>query len=235
MIHLIRRPYKSSIGLTVKPCGQIEMQGSKSVSFRELEDFLRSQWSWVEKQLDNWKQLRKKYPMKKFLAGESFLFQGRKIKLAFLSGTKGFTVNHDHLIYEWTKHRELHPQFLRQNLLYFYEQEGKKLLKERVSFFSQQMNLLPSSLRIGSQKTLWGSCSNSGAISLNWRLLAAPLPVLEYVIIHELIHLKYLDHSKSFWQWVSRWCPDYLVQEKWLKNHSYALDFLLPRPELHNP
>ena len=89
------------------------------------------------------------------------------------------------------------------------------------------MRLVPKAVRVGSQRSLWGSCSSEGNISLNWRLVVAPPEVMNYVVTHELAHLKYLDHSAAFWSLVARFCPDYKKYEAWLGHNTYTPDFLL--------
>jgi predicted metal-dependent hydrolase len=78
-------------------------------------------------------------------------------------------------------------------------------------------------LTIRGQRTRWGSCSPTGALSFNWRLLLAPEPVLDYVIWHEVCHLEVMDHSASFWALVARRCPDYRDQVRWLRRYGATL------------
>jgi predicted metal-dependent hydrolase len=73
---------------------------------------------------------------------------------------------------------------------------------------------------VRNQRSRWGSCSRRGTISLNWRLIQTPVSVRDYVILHELAHLKEMNHSKRFWREVARLCPDYKEAENWLKRHS---------------
>jgi predicted metal-dependent hydrolase len=82
-----------------------------------------------------------------------------------------------------------------------------------------------SKLTIRGQRTRWASCSRSGAMSFNWRLLLAPEPVLDYVIWHEVCHLEVMDHSPRFWSVLGRWCPDYREQARWLRRHGQTLVF----------
>ncbi len=80
-----------------------------------------------------------------------------------------------------------------------------------------------SSLSIRGQRTRWASCSPSGAMSFNWRLLLAPEAVLDYVVWHEVCHLEVMDHSPRFWNLLSRRCPDYRAQSAWLRRHGATL------------
>jgi predicted metal-dependent hydrolase len=78
-------------------------------------------------------------------------------------------------------------------------------------------------LSIRGQRTRWASCSRSGAMSFNWRLLLAPEAVLEYVIWHEVCHLEIMDHSPRFWTLLARRCPDYREHQRWLRRHGQTL------------
>jgi predicted metal-dependent hydrolase len=80
-----------------------------------------------------------------------------------------------------------------------------------------------SSIRIGDQKTRWGSCSSNGTLSFSWRLMLAPPRVLDYVVIHELCHLTYMNHSREFWAKVASIDPDYREHRKWLKDNGDSL------------
>lgn len=80
-----------------------------------------------------------------------------------------------------------------------------------------------SKLTIRGQRTRWASCSRSGAMSFNWRLLLAPEPVLGYVVWHEVCHLEVMDHSPRFWTLLARRCPDYREQARWLRRHGQTL------------
>ncbi len=85
------------------------------------------------------------------------------------------------------------------------------------------LGVAPRAIRIGNQKTLWGSCSARGVISLNWRLLAAPRPIFEYVVVHELCHLRERNHGPRFWRLVGNVLPDYRERRAWPRRHGVAL------------
>jgi predicted metal-dependent hydrolase len=80
-----------------------------------------------------------------------------------------------------------------------------------------------SRVTVRNQRSRWGSCSRRGTISLNWRLVQAPLFVRDYIILHELAHLKEMNHSRRFWREVARLCPDFARAERWLKANSELL------------
>ena len=98
-------------------------------------------------------------------------------------------------------------------------------LPRRVLELAAQYECQVRRVVIRNQRTRWGSCSCHGAISLNWRLIQLPAHVRDYIIIHELMHLRHLNHSPRFWAEVEKSCPDYRTAEDWLKRHATQVGF----------
>ena len=96
-------------------------------------------------------------------------------------------------------------------------------LPPRVMEFAALHGMTVNRVTVRSQKSRWGSCSRRGTISLNWRLIQAPPPVRDYIILHELAHCRQMNHSEKFWHEVEQLCPDYRQAERWLKQHSNLL------------
>lgn len=104
-----------------------------------------------------------------------------------------------------------------------YREAAREYITKRAGHWADLMGVTYSSIAIRSQKTRWGSCSSRGTLSFNWKLMLAPPPVLDYVIIHELCHLVHMNHSADFWKCVSIYMPDYKIKRQWLKNHGHEL------------
>ena len=96
-------------------------------------------------------------------------------------------------------------------------------LPARALELATQHGLVFSKVTVRNQRTRWGSCSVKGAISLNWRLVQTPESVRDYIILHELAHLRQMNHSTRFWREVARICPDYEAAAHWLKRNSRIL------------
>jgi predicted metal-dependent hydrolase len=96
-------------------------------------------------------------------------------------------------------------------------------LPSRVLELAARHGLTVRRVTVRSQKSRWGSCSRRGTISLNWRLIQTPAFVSDYICLHELMHLRQMNHSPRFWQEMERVCPDYRMAERWLKEHSGLL------------
>jgi predicted metal-dependent hydrolase len=105
----------------------------------------------------------------------------------------------------------------------FLRQHARAILRERATAWAVVMQVQFRRLSVRDQRTRWGSCSADGGLNFSWRLVMAPLPVLEYVVIHELMHLRELNHSSRFWDGVATYCPGYKVQRAWLKENGARL------------
>jgi predicted metal-dependent hydrolase len=105
----------------------------------------------------------------------------------------------------------------------WYRRAAKAEIAQRVEHAVATAGVDYERLSIRGQRTRWGSCSSSGTLSFNWRLLLAPEAVLDYVVWHEVCHLRVPDHSKRFWRLVERHVPGYRAQERWLRRYGSAL------------
>jgi predicted metal-dependent hydrolase len=94
---------------------------------------------------------------------------------------------------------------------------------EYVERHARPHGLLPAAVRVKEQKWLWGSCSTKGAINLNWRLIFAPPAVFEYVVVHELCHLREAHHRAAFWRLVQEILPEFEAQRRWLRGNGHLL------------
>lgn len=114
---------------------------------------------------------------------------------------------------------------------------AREVILARVGHWASVLNLEYGRVFVKDQRTLWGSCSARKNLNFNWRLAAAPPEALDYVVIHELCHLRELNHSKRFWDLVRAACPGYKAQRRWLRDNCALLRdparaaFIIARPE----
>lgn len=111
----------------------------------------------------------------------------------------------------------------REQLEKWYRKEAAALLSEKAEEFAERLQVTYEDIRIKDQKSRWGSCSSKGNLNFNWRIIMAPEMICDYVVIHELCHLVYLDHSEKFWRLVESICPGYKQYKKWLKINGQRL------------
>jgi len=114
-------------------------------------------------------------------------------------------------------------QQVKKQLESYFKQQAELLINERLSLISKQITLTPTKINIRQYSARWGSCNNRGEVSFNYLLMMTPLAVIDYVIVHELCHLEYLNHSRDFWQLVEQHSPNYQLAKKWLSDHQPQL------------
>lgn len=105
----------------------------------------------------------------------------------------------------------------------YYKAKAKKMIRERLVHFNLHYQFDYNRVFFRNQKTRWGSCSSKRNLNFNWRLVLAPLDILDYVVVHELCHLEQMNHSKAFWNLVAEQAPDYKKRRKWLKENQHLL------------
>lgn len=98
-------------------------------------------------------------------------------------------------------------------------EQARKVLVEKTEYYAELLQVTYQKIRIGNQKTRWGSCSSRGTISYNWHLVLMPERILDYVVVHELCHVMEMNHSPGFWSKVESVLPDYKERREWLKKH----------------
>jgi predicted metal-dependent hydrolase len=239
-----RRPYRRTVGVTLRLNGQIQVSAPACTSLAQIHQFLTAHQDWIERTLGKYQTLRQAHPQKTYARGERFPFLGEKLVLDYQQGRGerwGIRREGERLVIDvpagkWASfapeqaHIELAPLVAR-----FFEASGRQILSERLKVYSARMQLAPTGVSFRSQKTRWGSCSGNGRISLNWRLVFAPLEVVDYVVAHELAHLRHHNHSAAFWALVATQIPEPLRCRRWLRDHLYDSDFLARQSELHAP
>lgn len=127
----------------------------------------------------------------------------------------------DHHIFvsnNWTE------QTCQKKLILWFKEKAEDIFKDRTDLYAQQMNLFPKKLLLSNAKKRWGSCTSTKIIRLNWRLINCPIPIIDYVIVHELAHLKEMNHGKQFWNLVKTHFPKYKESQEWLKNKQRLLE-----------
>lgn len=176
---------------------------------------------WVLEKKAKYDAYREQAPERKFEEGEKFPYRGEPHELVI--ERRSVSQIEDGTIRLAAHH--VNQTSIQQALERFYRRMARKLIEERVEQYADEMGVTYDTLEIRNQRTKWGSCSSSGTLGINWRLIMAPDEILEYVVIHELAHLEEENHGKAFWSLVSQFDPNYREHANWLDQNSAQLIF----------
>ncbi len=111
----------------------------------------------------------------------------------------------------------------KEKMLEWYKIKALEKLRERAELYSNSTGWKFKSLKINNAQTRWGSCGPNGSLNFSWKLIMAPLNIIDYVVVHELAHINEMNHSVRFWNKVKTIIPDYKQREKWLKENRMSL------------
>lgn len=187
----------------------------------DILHWLASKKQWIARQAE------KAVPQREYRVGEQFWFLGQQLELAPAEQPQKSTIslvkstNGSGLLASPNKATQ--PEKICAGIHSWYQREAADFLPQRFDALVAQTGFKPSGLEIKYYKSRWGSCTSKRVIQLNWRLMMVPETVIDYVIIHELCHLKHFNHSKAFWALVEKHCPDHRAQRRWLKDHASEL------------
>lgn len=203
MEYTLTKSKRKTISITVKD-GSIFVRAPKNVSNKRVDEFVTSKEKWIKKHLSVQFNDNKQKENFKLDYGSEILLLGKKIPVNELLtnlNVEDFK-NHDILV---------------DKLKEYYRSKAKEILNSKVKVFSKKMGLFPTNVRITSAKTRWGSCSSKGNVNFSWYLVMADEDEIDYVVIHELAHLKEMNHSKRFWAIVANYIPDWKLRRNKLK------------------
>ncbi|WP_027358233.1 M48 family metallopeptidase [Desulforegula conservatrix] len=210
------RTRRKSVSITITPKSEIIVRAPLGLSDEIIFDIVLKKHAWIKDKIGQISNIKEKA----FAPGESFPFLGSSYILQSTLNRNNIGVNGDRL--------EIPESFLHdaeKKLFEWYKNQALKILSERCAMVSEKTGIRPSSLKITGAKKRWGSCGHRGNINLSWRLAMCPVEVIDYVIVHELAHIKVRNHSKLFWDKVEELLPDYREQELWLKKNSRSMNF----------
>lgn len=185
------------------------------------ETILTENAGWVLEKKTKFDRYRDEIPDRTFEAGEQFPYLGEDCELVIEPRQRSEVVDGTLRLRKSAVEQSSVERALRN----FYRREAREYLTDRLDHFGEEMGLGYDGIEIRNQRTRWGSCSTNGTISLNWRLLMAPPEVIDYVVVHELAHLREPNHTDSFWSLVAEQIPKWETHADWLEEHSTRLVF----------
>ncbi|MBI4563232.1 MAG: M48 family metallopeptidase [Planctomycetes bacterium] len=186
----------------------------------EAEPLLRARAAWVLRTLDRAERWARVMPVRRLAHGAEVPFLGTNLRLDVARGPTRVGRLGDSLMVTVPTPVD---RSIRRALVGWYRREAEWELERRVRDLSSRHGLAVRSVVVRDQKTRWGSCSTSGRLSFNWRLMLAPPEIVDYLVCHELAHLWEPNHSPRFWARVGGLCPAWREREKWLRKHGAGL------------
>ena len=214
---LVRRRGRRGVGLKVDENG-LTVSAPVSMPLARVEAAVRDSESWILKKIDQWRT--RKAPVIAWTEGARLPFLGGGLSLRLATAARGKAERVGGELHALV--RSLDEAEIRRVVVSWYKREAAIYLHGRLTALAHAAGLAPPHFLLSSALARWGSCNTRREVRLAWRLVKAPAELVDYVICHELAHLRHMDHSPRFWAEVERQCPDYRA----LRARLFETDYL---------
>lgn len=212
---------KRTMTLKLEPSGAVVILVPDRTPKEEVRRFFRSKVPWIHKKLGEFRKFARNVDTpKRFAPGERFMYLGDEYPLEVVEGPRSrLILSHGNFVLDRN-----HATDARQVFIRWYKTRAHEIFTERVAFYARDMGLACNGIRITSARMRYGSCSFDNRLSFSYRLVMAPYHIIDYIIVHELAHVRFKDHSKDFWKYVEGRLPGYRDSKAWLKAKGHLLD-----------
>ena len=204
------------MALRILPDASIEVRCPLGTSKDTVEQFVQSKQEWLFKNVPVIKKQTEQRAHFSIRPGCQLRYLGKYYPLELAAAT-AFDGN------KFTLSSHLHPEQYKSSIILLYKSLAKEYIIKRVQQLAEAIGVVPESVKVNSAKTHWGTCSTKKRLNFTWKLIMAAPDSVDYVIVHELAHILYHNHSKDFYSCVASIFPDFRLREKCLKDLSQKL------------
>lgn len=200
---------KKTVAVTVGPAGEVLLAAPEHFSTSRLDAVALRKAAWIAQRLQHVQAHAPPPAPREFVSGESVLYLGRHYRLKVHPGEVGPARLRGGWLYVPAPTGVQQAAFVRAAIVAWFRRHAGERLPERVEAWRARASTAMPRVVIADQRKRWGSCDRNGTVRLNWRIIQAPMRLVDYVVVHELVHLRHRGHGRDYWQAVGRVMPDY--------------------------
>jgi len=211
---------KKTISLQISKSAELTVYAPSFTPVSEINRFLEEKQNWIDKAIHRQSEIRQEEQPRSFQTGEQFYYLGTLYPLeAYFEPleTQGVIFWNNRFFLNCPDNNTMRRHYFER----WYKKKAGTYLVSRVEHFSRIQNLTPRDVRISGASQRWGSCSADNSLAFSFRLIMAPPDVIDYVVIHELMHIRQKNHSSKFWRLVVEAMPQYQAHRRWLRDHQH--------------
>ena len=222
--NLIYRKRKT-MSIEVETKGEVTVIAPVGTSTDDIVEKVKSRAGWIVSKQYESKFINDTKIKREAVSGESYMYLGRNYSLDIrvdenIDNISVKLFQGKFVVNTYIKDEDL----IKKAMENWYREKTLAKVKERVSYYSSYFNNEVTTVKVKEQKKRWASCTSKNELLFNWRCVMAPVFVLDYIVVHEMCHMEYKNHSKDFWNRVYAVMPDYEVRKSWLKNNGIKMD-----------
>ena len=222
--NLIYRKRKT-MSIEVETTGEVTVIVPVGTATEDVIEKVKSRAGWIVSKQYESKFINDTKIEREAVSGESYMYLGRNYSLDIrvdenIDNISVKLFQGKFVVNTYTKDEDL----IKKAMENWYREKTLAKVKERVSYYSSYFNDEVTTVKVKEQKKRWASCTSKNELLFNWRCVMAPVFVLDYIVVHEMCHMEYKNHSKDFWNRVYAVMPDYEVRKLWIRNNGIKMD-----------
>lgn len=216
------RSRRKTASIYIERDGTVSVLVPEELTNRQIEDLLESKRKWIYRSLAEWQELNARKVQRDYVNGEGFFYLGRSYRLKLVPDqTKPLILKDGYFCLRSANRsiRDADAAFRE-----FYRAKGAVWIPPRVAYFQTKLDVEPKAIKVIDLKHRWASCTPSGNLNFHWKCMMAPLTILDYIVVHELAHLIYPNHTAAFWSQVDKVMPGFEERKHWLRDNGAGMD-----------
>ncbi|HOP93658.1 MAG TPA: SprT family zinc-dependent metalloprotease [Acetivibrio thermocellus] len=216
---------RKTMEISVEPPDKVSVVAPLGTSEEVIEDKVRSRAVWIIQKLYTFRDMEYRRISREYVNGESFMYLGRNYSLQIQIDANARKTEVE--LYQG-KFRITAPSknedMIRQAMEQWYREKTLEKVSERIQYYQRFFRKKPAGVKVKEQRKRWASCTSKDELLFNWRCVMAPSHVLDYIVVHEMCHMYYKNHSQEFWDMLASIIPDYERRKDWLKKYGVRMD-----------
>jgi hypothetical protein len=221
----VKRSRRATADIIVERDGNVLVRVPEELPDERIEDLVETKRFWIYKTLAEWRELNATRVSRELKGGEGFLYLGRTYRLSLVTDQKVPLMLKDG---RFCLDRQLvergDERLAREAFRNYFIEKGQQKIAERANYFAPKVAVKPKGLAVKELGNRWASCSPSGRLAFHWKCMMAPLTIIDYIVVHELCHMRFADHSEAFWNEVDKVLPQFRERKEWLRKNGAGMD-----------
>jgi predicted metal-dependent hydrolase len=219
--HLLPGADRQTTDIVIERDGAVTVRPPAWMTPEQVDETVLSKRMWIYKNLAEWRDLNATRVEREWVNGEVCLYLGSRYRLSLVEEQdEALKLKNGRFYLLRTIPKHERSKVFRE----FYMSKGLARIAARVDYFAVKVGVKPGKCIIKDIGYRWASCLKNGDLQFHWKCVMAPLTIIDYIVVHELCHLHFRDHSDAFWNEVDKVMPDYRERKEWLRAHGVSLD-----------
>jgi len=225
ILYGVVRSRRTTADIVVERDGRVIVRAPADLPDEHIEDIIQSKRYWIYKTLAEWRDLNATRVLREYRNGEGFLYLGRSYRLSLIADQDEPLVLRSG---RFCMRRDLVDRgemaAAKAAFREYFIARGHERITQRAHYYAPKVGVIPREINVRELGHRWASCSPKGNLSFHWKCMMAPPTIIDYIVVHELCHVHYMDHTQAFWNEIDKVMPDYRERKEWLRKNGAAMD-----------